>query len=410
MAKHHLFLLIILIVLQSCGTMSQAVEFPDDPVLAFTQLEQAIDSTTDPQQQQQLINIFLEKFPHTPLISGENVVFLYQSDARRVSLTGDMTNWLQTIPMQRLGATNTWALTQTFPLTARLDYRFGIGGGGGIQTDPLNPRTIPGGFGLSSELRMPEYMPPAEVEAQADIPQGTLEDLGLYRSTISSTTHELVVYLPPGYDPNAAYPSVYFQDGDDYRRFANAPTIFDNAIASGKLPPLIGVFVTPSEEQGRQADYDLNPAYAEFFASELVELIDSRYATIDDPRSRVVVGDSYGGLISLYIGFVYPDVFGGVVNHSGFVSRYSDRLISLFASQQIPSLRIDTVVGSYETCVGGVVLGADCNFTEGNRLLHQVLEANGYTHRFNEYPQGHSWGFWRDYIDENIAWALDWHN
>ncbi len=396
---------LLAMLLAACGSSSLAAP-PANGVEAFAQLKTQLAATSDNAKQQALVNDFLAQYPTMPLVAGDQAVFVVERAASRVVLTGDMTNWLQTIPMQQLGSTDVWAVQQTFSPTARLDYRFGVSGGG-IFTDPRNPLLVPSSLGRNSELRMPEYVPPQEIEVQPDIPHGTLENLGLYQSQAASTTHELVVYLPPGYDPQQRYPSVYFQDGDDYRNYAFTPTIFDNAIAAGKLPPLIGVFVTPSREQGRQVDYDLNDAYVDFFVNELVPLIDSKYATLNDPSQRVVVGDSFGGLISLYIAYLHPDVFGGVVNQSGFVSRYNGRLISLYALQSIPSLRIDSMSGIYETCVGGPVTKADCNFLDGNRALRNVLQTNGYTYRYQEYPQGHAWGFWRDHIDDSIAWVLN---
>ena len=65
------------------------------------------------------------------------------------------------------------------------------------------------------------------------------------------------------------------------------------------------------------------------------------------------------------------------------------------------------MVGTFETCIGGPVLGDECNFLEGNRNLRDVLEAGGYALNYSEHPQGHSWGFWQAYIDDGIAWALN---
>lgn len=408
MQKRWMLLILMTMLLAACGGVPARAFDTANPLAAFEQLKADVATTDDTAQQQILVTSFLKAYPQSPLVQGDQALFLVEREASSVVLTGDMTNWFTTIPMQRIGKTNLWAVTQTFSTTARLDYKFGIGGGGGrgIFNDPRNSLTSPSGFGVNSELRMPDYVPPTEILTRTGIASGTLERLGLYKSSVATTTHDLNVYLPPNYDPSKQYPSVYFQDGDDYLAFAQTPTILDNAIADGILPPLIAVFVTPSVEQGRQVDYDLNDAYARFFATELVALIDSKYSTSPDPAQRVVVGDSFGGLISLYIGVLYPDVFGGIVNQSGFVGRQGGRLLSLFAVQPPLDARIVTVVGTFETCVGGPVTGAECNFLEGNRTLRDVLAANGIAHNYTEYAQGHAWGFWRDHLDREIAWAL----
>jgi enterochelin esterase family protein len=409
MRKYFLFLFLALILAACAGTPARAYT-ADDPLGAFERLKTDVAATKDVAKQQELVAEFLKAYPQSPLIQGDKALFLVEDEASSVMLTGDMSNWFKTIPMERVGQTTLWATTQTFPPTARLEYKFGTGGGGrrGIFNDPRNPLTISANLGTNSELRMPDYVPPAEIVPRAGIPTGKLEMLGLYKSRIASTTHDLNVYLPPGYDPAVKYPSVYFQDGDDYLKYATTPTILDNAIADGILPPLIAVFVTPSEEQGRQVDYDLNNAYAEFFATELVSMIDAKYSTLDDPAQRVVVGDSYGGLISVYIGVLYPDTFGGVLNQSGFIGRQGGQLLTLFAVQPPYSSRIATTVGTFETCVGGPITGAECNFLEANRTLRDLIEANGIAQNYAEYPQGHAWAAWRDHIDRELAWVLNW--
>ena len=407
--KRWILLVVVALVLSACGAQAPTFDV-NDPLSAWDNLKKAVAATDDKAEQDALVATFLKTYPTSPLVKGDTALFLVERpSAGSVLLTGDMTNWFTTIPMERVGQTGLWGVTQRFSETARLDYKFGEGGGGGIFNDPRNPLLSPSGFGRNSELRMPAYVPPTEILTRAGVPEGTIDALGVYSSTLSPTSHDLNVYLPAGYDPARRYPSVYFQDGDDYLRFANTPTILDNAIADGTLPPLIAVFVTPSEEQGRQTDYDLNDPYAAFFAKELVPLIDAKYSTDPDPARRVVVGDSYGGLISLYIGLLYPDVFGGVYNQSGFVGRHGGKIITLMTVQPPTSLRIATVVGTFETCIGGPVTEDECNFLEGNRTLRDVLESRGITLNYAEYPQGHAWGFWRDYIDHELAWVLNWN-
>ena len=408
--RYWLVVMLMTIILTACGQAAAPTFDQTDPLGAWTRLKADVAETNDAAKQTELVTAFLKAYPTSPLVQGDTALFLAESDSGNVLLTGDMTNWFKTIPLERLGQTKLWGVTQTYSTTARLDYKFGTGGGGarGIFNDPRNSFvTLSAITGGNSELRMPDYVPPTEVLTRAGVPTGSLDELGVYQSSISPTSHDLNVYLPPNYDPTKRYPSVYFQDGDDYLKFANTPTILDNAIADGILPPLIAVFVTPSREQGRQVDYDLNNAYAEFFATELVAKIDSAYSTINDPKQRVVVGDSYGGLISLYIGLAYPNVFGGVVNQSGFIGRQGGKLLTLLSVQPPKSMRVATVVGTFETCVGGPITGAECNFLEGNRTLRDVLAGVGIAHNYAEYPQGHAWGFWRDHIDREIAWVLN---
>ena len=42
--------------------------------------------------------------------------------------------------------------------------------------NPLNPRQVSGGFGQNSELAMPEYTDPPEIEFDPEIPRGAMYD------------------------------------------------------------------------------------------------------------------------------------------------------------------------------------------------------------------------------------------
>jgi predicted alpha/beta superfamily hydrolase len=50
--------------------------------------------------------------------------------------------------------------------------------------------------------------------------------------------------------------------------------------------------------------------YLEFIVKNLKPYIDKRYRTLDDKANTHIAGSSMGGLISLYAGIYYPDVFG----------------------------------------------------------------------------------------------------
>jgi predicted alpha/beta superfamily hydrolase len=51
-------------------------------------------------------------------------------------------------------------------------------------------------------------------------------------------------------------------------------------------------------------------SYGRLLVEELKPLIDRTYRTLTDARNTGLGGSSLGGLISLYLGFSYPEVFG----------------------------------------------------------------------------------------------------
>ncbi|MFZ5951447.1 MAG: alpha/beta hydrolase-fold protein [Candidatus Rifleibacteriota bacterium] len=145
----------------------------------------------------------------------------------------------------------------------------------------------------------------------------------------------LWVYLPPGYDQEAArrYPVIYMQDGNNCFDAATSfngqewkvDETFEEGIASGALPAVIVVGI--ANTAARVDEYTMVKAlrgdrrtriggkadlYASFLIDEVKPFIDSTYRTLVDASHTAVIGSSHGGLVSLYLGIRHPGVFGAV--------------------------------------------------------------------------------------------------
>lgn len=358
------------------------------------------NSANTPAEQQELAAAFWADAVERgmPLFhpNGTEVVFLHKDDdAKTVELIGDMTGWDKRLPFTRLHGTRLHYLRASYPPDARLDYMFMIDGQRSIL-DPGNARAVQGGHGVKSELAMPGFVQAPELDERKETVRGTLATIER-RSEASGYDHLLLVYLPPHYDQSRdPYPVAYFQDGNDYIFLGKAPAILDNLIADGAIQPIIAVFVVPPSlpHKNRVTEYSMNDGYARSFVTEIVPFIDSTYRTIPKPHQRLVIGDSRGGLISLYIAFRHPEVFANAASQSGYVSYENNRIISLFRGTQKKNLRLYADVGLYEETVHLSSGGAD-NFLKGNRLLRDVLVEKGYAFEYREFPDGHSWGRWR---------------
>lgn len=152
-----------------------------------------------------------------------------------------------------------------------------------------------------------------------------------FSSRYLSTPRNLVVYVPPGYEPDGRRHAVmYLQDGqnlfDPETAFGgqdwHADVTADNLIMRGVIEPLILVGVyntgvrrvseyTPTREprmrKGGKAD-----RYAAMLAREVKPFIDSHYRTLKAAAYSGVGGSSLGGLVSLVAGLKYPRVFGRI--------------------------------------------------------------------------------------------------
>lgn len=145
-------------------------------------------------------------------------------------------------------------------------------------------------------------------------------------------TRGIDIYLPPGYgQSDRAYPVLYMHDGNNlfFRELAfggmpwGVDRVLDRLISLGFIPPLmvVGVYNT----MGRNSEYTWTPMktrwgteggdgplYGRYLTEELKPFVDQHYATLRGPEHTGVMGSSLGGLISFYLGYYYPHVFGKV--------------------------------------------------------------------------------------------------
>lgn len=134
------------------------------------------------------------------------------------------------------------------------------------------------------------------------------------------------LYLPPGFRPGL--PAVYFLHGftgsaQSWTGFVpfgrTVPERIDDLVASGALPPVVGVFVDGWTSVG--GSQWMNSAaigdYGDYLARDVVAFVDRRLGTCPEPSARAVVGKSSGGYGALVAGRHHPGVFGHVASHSG---------------------------------------------------------------------------------------------
>lgn len=349
----------------------------------------------------------LEKSGAPLIVNNSTVVFLYHGPAKKATLIGDMTEWKTFRPLQRIAGTDLFFYQMDLPADARLEYNFQIDDAELLTTDPLNPHLSLNGLGDLSELAMPAYQHHPLFKDFRTGKKGPWLNLDTHTLPPGKLpySHKIHVYLPPNYHKESnSYPAVYFQDGEDYIEFAQVPYILNNLIEEGLIPPLVAVFEAPPNRHipdtpNRMTQYGLNDDYVEFFSDQLVQFVESRYRLQGNRESRLVVGDSFGGLISAYIAFSRPDVFGLCYSQSGYASFQNDALISAYQNAPPRPIRLYVDVGHFERSVGAAFLPeAEQDFLLANRRFEAVLRARNYDFVYREYPEGHTWGNWRRHL------------
>lgn len=366
-------------------------------------------------EKQKLVDEFIVKVKEEgyPIFENDStVVLLYNGNRDTVEIIGDMTDWAFIIPMQHIEGTDLYYYRGHYEPDARLEYWLQFSKQEFPSTDTLNKFKSLNGFGEISELAMPRYQRHPIFNDYLYGRKGGYEEVTevVLPAGVLDYEHTIHVYLPEGYDAQQEYPVVYFQDGKDYIEFAVVPHILNELIKAGSIKPLIAVFVTPPNLHqpklpNRMTEYGMNDEYVKFFTKELVGYIDSNYSTIKDPASRLVVGDSYGGLISTYIALSNPGVFKNAYSQSGYHSFSKDKIIKLVDSTEKKPVSIYLDIGTYEKKVGASFLPADeTDFTEGNRRFKRTLELKRYSFVYKEYPEGHTWGNWRRHLIDALVY------
>jgi predicted alpha/beta superfamily hydrolase len=159
---------------------------------------------------------------------------------------------------------------------------------------------------------------------------GNVQLLPKFHSKYLPVDRKLIVYLPPGYNENQtkSYPVLYMQDGQNL--FDEATSFFfgmerhfdekaQYLIRHGQMQPLIvvGIYSTESRRfdeytppglQGTQGgEGDL---YGRMLVEEIKPFIDSHYRTLSGASNTGLGGSSLGGVVTMYVGLKYPNVFG----------------------------------------------------------------------------------------------------
>ncbi len=348
-----------------------------------------------------------------PLFENDSTaILLYKGKEDSVYLIGDMSEWTDFIPLKKIDGTDLFYHIGKYEPAARLEYWFTYKINGLPFVDSLNKKKSLNGLGELSVLAMPSYIPHNFFKDYEEGKKGGLT--GLKEFTVPSNymeyDHKVHVYLPPDYDENKKYSAVYFQDGLDYIQFGLAAHSINELIKSSETEPLIAVFVTPPNLHkpkipNRMTEYGMNDNYVKFFTEELIQFIEQKFSINSLPEKRLVVGDSYGGLISTYIAFSRADIFQNVYSQSGYLSFNDDRMIQLISDSQKKQIKLYVDIGTYEKNVGAAFLPAtERNFIEANRRFKNILEKKEYDFIYREYCEGHTWGNWRRHLIDALKY------
>jgi enterochelin esterase-like enzyme len=263
-----------------------------------------------------------------------------------------------------------------------------------------------------------------------------------FKSRAAGTKVSYHVYVPEAYrrESNRRFPVLYWLHGTGGGLPGIAPVsaYFDNAIRSGKIPPMLVIFPNGLETSMWCNSKDGTVPMETIVVDELIPHIDSTYRTVARREGRLVEGFSMGGQGAARLGLKYPDIFGAVSVLAGGpldmdflgpraqnnMDERNQILESTYGGdieyyrEQNPRTIAEQYATEYQRVILRIVVGDRDHAAPENEDFSEYLTTLSIRHSFREIPGvGHSsmalllgleasnWAFYRRVFRESgFAW------
>lgn len=231
--------------------------------------------------------------------------------------------WLTRVGAGRSGSESLW---EGVVETTQTELAFTLGDGAqGVDRAP-GRASYTSGYGELSVLDGRIY--PGQIAPQGIETQGRVLRYNGFRSQVLGNQRDLFIYLPRNYQRGTKrYPVIYAHDGQNLFgpeamfggwRLERAA---DAAIAAGHMEEVIVIGVANTRarmsEYMPEADGGEALKYGRFLTDELKPWVDRTLRTKTGREDTALLGSSLGGIVSLYLAWKRPDVFGKVGSLSG---------------------------------------------------------------------------------------------
>jgi putative tributyrin esterase len=243
-------------------------------------------------------------------------------------------------------------------------------------------------------------------------------------SKAMSKTYKAAIVLPNSYAKGKVnYPVLYLLHGA-YGHFSDWLSSTPNKNTVKDLADQYNIIIVMPEGEvfSFYLDSPVNKGsqFETYITSEVVQMIDKTYRTINDKKGRVITGLSMGGHGALYLSARHPELFCAAGSMSGAVDmgtmlnrEPNDQVIKLmqpvFGDQSKNQNLYDqnAVIGMVDKIKANklaliIDCGVDDFLIEPNRELHRRLVYNKVSHDYTERPGAHTWEYWENALPYHV--------
>lgn len=231
-------------------------------------------------------------------------------------------------------------------------------------------------------------------------------------------TRRIWIYLPSNYTTTTEkFPVIYMHDAQNL--FNDATSFSGEWGVDETLNALSGKgkhnFIVVGIENGGESRLDeYSPwknaqygggegdQYTEFLVKTLKPYIDKHYRTLKQPKNTGLIGSSMGGLISLYAGVKYPNVFGklGIFSPAFWFASKDLNFFIRKNSKKLNNSKFYFVAGKNEMNTMASEISSVVN-----NLKKEGVPVNNIKVKIDDYGT-HTEGYWRGEFDDAVEWLF----
>lgn len=254
-----------------------------------------------------------------------------------------------------------------------------------------------------------------------NVPSEKSEIIKFNLPTNTGENRDVLVYLPKGYNSqneSQRYPVIYLLHGipgteSEWLEEGGAQQTLDQLIDNKTIPPTLAVFPDGSGGINRDTQFinsaDGKELDEDYLVKTVVNYVDKNFLTRPESQWRAIGGISSGGFGALNLGLKNQNVFGYILDLSGygvidqnynsqrFIQGNSQVIKNNSPLEYIPNLSEKDVKIS-------IIAGRQDRDYNDSQQVYDSLNAAGFQVDFLLFGGIHKWVFWRAHLPDGLTW------